>query len=509
MKKTKHTKAGMHILLVYPKAKQTFWTFKFALWFISKLAANPPLGLASVAAMIPISWRKKFVDMNISALTDADIRWADIVFISGMSVHRASAIEVIAKCKSFGTKVAAGGPLFSSFPDDFKGMVDYLILGEAELTFPPFLRDFDAGCAKSVYQPEPDSWADMTKSPTPLFELLDMSAYASMSIQVTRGCPFNCEFCNVITLFGRKPRTKSAEQIITELEALYDLGWRGGVFFVDDNFIGDKAKIRNEILPAISKWSKLKGFPFSYSTEVSINLSDDVELMNLMVAANFDTVFVGVESPNSDSLAECGKHQNHKRNLIESIKKMQRAGLEVQAGFILGFDSDPEGIFDWMIKFIQESGICTAMVGLLTALKGTRLYERLRAEGRLLGESSGNNTGSRSNFKTCMNADTLAEGKRRVTYQLYSPKEYLERLQNFLREFNPNQPKYLHFNFGRIMAGVKSMFWLGLVDEGRAYYWKLVFWTIRNKPYLLPRAITLWIYGYHFRRSYLEEEAEN
>ncbi|MFC1954158.1 B12-binding domain-containing radical SAM protein, partial [Chloroflexota bacterium] len=407
----------MKILLVYPRYPETFWSFKHALRFVSKKAAFPPLGLLTVAAMLPGEWEKKLVDMNINALSDEDIKWANYVFISAMVVQGDSAREVITRCNELNTKVVAGGPLFTTGHEEFEG-VDHFVLGEAEVTLPSFLADLDKGCAKPIYTP--DKKPDISKTPVPLWSLINMKYYSSMNIQYSRGCPFNCEFCDIIILNGHKPRTKDRHQMVNELEALYSRGWRGGVFIVDDNFIGNRKKLKAETLPAIIEWSKKKKYPFVLSTETSINLADDEELMKLMVEAGFNQVFIGVETPNEASLAECNKMQNRDRDLAASVKKIQNHGFEVQGGFIVGFDSDPVSIFRSQIDFIQRSGIVTAMVGLLNAPRGTRLYQRLKKENRLLKGFSGDNTDSSINFIPKMNYETLINGYRNILDTIYS-----------------------------------------------------------------------------------------
>ncbi|MGB2884762.1 MAG: radical SAM protein, partial [Dehalococcoidia bacterium] len=363
----------MKVLLVYPRYPDTFWSFRHALRIAGKKANFPPLGLLTVAAMLPQEWDKKLVDMNVIPLSDKDIRWADYVFISAMVVQRDSVREVIGRCKAFGTKIVAGGPLFFSEYEYFEE-VDHLVLGEAEVTLPPFLEDLEKGYAKHIYTSK--ERPDITKTPLPLWSLLDMKKYSSTSIQYSRGCPYNCEFCDIIILNGNVPRTKSKEQTIAELDALYNRGWRDSIFVVDDNFIGNKRKLKKEILPAIIEWQKERKYPSPLFTEASINLADDEELMKLMVEAGFDMVFIGIETTNEESLAECSKNQNRGRDLVASVKKLQNHGFQVQGGFILGFDSDPVSIFKSQINFIQKSGIVTAMVGLLNAPPGTRLYER-------------------------------------------------------------------------------------------------------------------------------------
>lgn len=490
----------MKILLVYPKYPDTFWSFKYALKFISRKAGYPPLGLLTVAAMLPGEWEKKLLDMNVENLRDKDLKWADYVFISAMVVQKKSAKEVLERCKKLGCKVVAGGPLFTDGHEEFQDDVDHFVLNEAELTLPPFLEDLKAGRAGKLYTSH--EWANMKTSPAPLWELLNMKHYGSMNIQYSRGCPYDCEFCNITVLFGRKPRIKEKEQILAELEGIYSLGWRGAVFFVDDNFIGNRTKLKREVLPAIIRWMERKDYPFVFFTEVSINLSDDEELMRLMVRAGFDTVFVGIESPNEESLDECKKIPNRNRDLIASVKKMQRFGLEVQAGFIVGFDKDPVSIFDRLIAFIQESGIATAMVGLLNAPRGTRLYQRLLREGRLLNSMSGDNTDFSMNFIPKMSSDALISGYRNIIQTIYSPKQYYARVKHFLKNYRPMQVKAFRFRFRHLKALVKSAVLLGILGKERFYYWKLFFWSLFRHPRLFPLAITLSIYGFHFRRVF-------
>jgi radical SAM superfamily enzyme YgiQ (UPF0313 family) len=485
----------MNVLLVYPEFPDTFWSFKHALKFIRKRASLPPLGLLTVAAMLPPEWSKRLVDVNVTRLSAEDLAWADYVFISGMVVQRESAHHIIARCQEAGVKVVAGGPLFTSEYEQFEG-VDHFVLNEAEVTLPPFLADLERGCARKVYTTS--DFADIQKTPAPLWELADLGRYATMSIQYSRGCPYNCDFCNVTVLFGRRPRTKSARQLIAELDSLYERGWRGHVFFVDDNLIGNKRHLKTEMLPALIEWQKGKK-QIGFGTEVSINLADDEELMQMMVEAGFDVVFIGIETPDEDSLAECSKHQNKNRDLIESVKRIQRAGLQVQGGFIVGFDNDTPTIFQRQIDFIQTSGIVSAMVGLLQAPPGTRLYERLKQEGRLLDQLSGDNVDGTTNIIPTMNLETLREGYLHLLQYIYSPEHYYQRVQTFLREYKPPKIKSpLEFEY--ILAFLRSIYRLGILGEERSHYWKLLFWTLFRRPKLFSLAVTFAIYGYHFRR---------
>ncbi|MCR4434398.1 MAG: DUF4070 domain-containing protein [Clostridiales bacterium] len=489
----------MNILMVYPEYPDTFWSFKHALKFISKKASFPPLGLLTIAAMLPVEWNKKLVDLNVAPLTDRDILWADLVFISAMSVQRKSAESIIARCRKLGAKVVAGGPLFTSEYQSFVN-VDHFILNEGEITIPQFVEDLKTGHLKPVYST--GLWADITTTPAPLWELIDMNKYATMNLQYSRGCPYNCEFCDITVLFGRVPRMKTKEQLLSELDILYNQGWRGGVFFVDDNFIGNKVKLKKEILPAIIAWMEQKNRPFSFITEVSIDFSDDEELMSLMIKAGFDTVFIGIETPNQDSLVECNKYQNKNRDLLACIKKIQHNGLQVQAGFIVGFDSDPLSIFDRITGFIQESGIVSAMVGLLNAPRGTKLYQRLAKEGRILKDMSGDNTDFSINFIPKMDYNALIEGYKKIIGTIYSPKHYYERVKVFLKEYRPFAKQTVKINLNSIAALFKSMVYLGIIGKERVHYWKLFLWSLFKKPRLFPLAIMLSIYGFHYRKTF-------
>lgn len=485
----------MNILLVYPEFPDTFWSFKHALKFVHKKAGSPPLGLLTVAAMLPADWGKRMVDLNATTLSEKDLAWADYVFISAMIVQRDAARTLIARCQEAGVKVVAGGPLFTMEHELFPE-VDHFVLNEAELTLPPFLADLANGCAHPIYTTT--EFPDIRHTPAPLWKLVNLKHYDTISIQFSRGCPFSCDFCNITSLLGHRPRTKTSAQIIAELDAIYALGWRKNIFFVDDNFIGNKKQIKTEVLPALIEWRKGKiGMPFS--TEVSINLADDPELLALMTQAGFDTVFVGIETPNEDSLTECSKSQNKRRDLVESVRLLQRAGLQVQGGFIVGFDHDTPSIFQQQIDFIQKSGIVTAMVGLLQAPPGTRLHERMEQEGRLIDEMSGDNVDGSTNIIPKMGMGPLREGYHKILGQIYAPQSYYERVLTFLREYQPPkvrvplEPQY-------ILALARSIYHLGIRGVERVHYWRLFFWTLFRRPELFPMAITLAIMGFHFRQ---------
>jgi len=487
----------MKVLLISPEFPDTFWSFKHALKFIHKKAAYPPLGLLTVAAMLPEHWPKRLVDLNVKKITENDLQWADCALISAMVVQRDSARKAIARCKKAGLTVVAGGPLFTSEYEDFED-VDHFVLNEAELTLPPFLEDLEKGCARRVY--ETSEFCDIMQTPAPLWELADMKRYAAMSVQFSRGCPFNCDFCNITVLLGHRPRIKTTEQIISELDTIYDLGWRGQVFFVDDNFIGNKEYLKTQLLPALAEWQKGKrGFPFH--TEASINLADDETLLQLMVEAGFDAVFIGIETPDEEGLKECNKRQNKNRDMVQSIKRIQKAGLQVQGGFIVGFDSDTRSIFQRQIDFIQESAIVTAMVGLLQAPAGTKLYQRLVKEGRVVGLISGNNVDGTTNIMPKMGLETLCEGYRNILAQIYAPKHYYRRVKAFLRDYKA--PKITPpFDLHRMLAFFHSTVRLGLLGRERFQYWKILSWTLFKRPQLLPLAVTFAIYGHHFRKIF-------
>jgi len=485
----------MKALLLYPSFPDTFWSFRHSLKFIRKKAAFPPLGLLTVGAMLPREWSKRLVDLNVTRLTDEDLAWADCAFIGAMMVQRSSVYDVIARCREAGLKVVAGGPLFTSEYEMFAD-VDHFVLNEAELTLPAFLQDFERGCVRRIYTTA--EFADIHQTPIPMWELIDLKRYATMSIQFSRGCPFNCDFCNVTALFGHRPRIKTSAQIIAELDRLHQLGWGGQVFFVDDNFIGNKKYLMTDLLPSLIEWHKgKKGFLFN--TEASINLADNQDLMQMMVEAGFDTVFVGIETPDEESLAECNKKQNKGRNLIESVKSIQRTGLQVQGGFIVGFDSDGPSIFQRQIDFIQNSGIVTAMVGLLQAPPGTKLYERLKQEGRLSGLLSGDNVDGTTNIIPKMDMRQLLKGYEKILQNIYRPRPYYKRIKTFLREYKA--PKIsIKLDFQRFLAFLRTSIRIGIFGRERIQYWNLLVWTLCRCPKLLPLAITLAIHGHHFRK---------
>jgi radical SAM superfamily enzyme YgiQ (UPF0313 family) len=433
--------------------------------------------------------------VNVRSLREKDLAWAEIVFVSAMIAQRDSARALIARCHAAGKTVVAGGPLFGAEHDTFPE-VDHFVLDEAEMTLGPFLRDLEHGCARRTYRSA--EHPDLSLTPAPLWELADRGRYASMSIQFSRGCPYDCDFCNITTMFGHQPRIKTPEQIVAELDGLYRLGWRGSVFFVDDNFIGNKRYLKETLLPALIVWRRGKR-GISFFTEASINLADDDRLMRLMVEAGFETVFVGIETPDAAGLSECDKRQNLGRDMVADVKRLQHAGLEVQGGFIVGFDSDTPGVFQRQVEFIQKSGIVTAMVGLLNALPATRLYERMEREGRLLRETTGDNVDGTTNILPRMSMAMLREGHRSILRRIYAPGSYYRRVRTFLREYHPPRPQF-SLDWRSLWALSYASVRLGLLGRERFHYWGLLVWTAFRRPALLQTAVTLAIYGHHFRR---------
>jgi radical SAM superfamily enzyme YgiQ (UPF0313 family) len=485
----------MRVLLVSAATPDTFWSYKHVLSFISKKACFPPLGLLTVAAMLPKRWDLKLVDLNVTSLTDAQLAWADCVFVSAMLAQVDSAREVIARCSQLGKTVVAGGPLFTTghagFPE-----VKHFVLGEAEDIMPKLVADLLSGDLKELYCCE--KRPDIRQTPVPRWDLIKFKHYATMPLQFSRGCPFNCEFCDIIVMNGRVPRLKTNEQMIGELESLVDAGWTGPIFIVDDNFIGNRAKVK-EFLRELIAWERRRGIRVQFTTEASLNLADDAELLDLMVRAGFKKVFVGIETPQEDSLLECAKVQNAKRDMLTAVKTIQKSGLEVMGGFIVGFDSDKPNIFERQIKFIQEAGVVTAMVGLLQALPGTRLFSRLRQEGRILHDASGNNVEASLNFVPKLDREMLVEGYRSLVKRLYTPRMYYRRILTFLREYRP-QGQGSHLSWCDVKAFIKSLWVMGVLSRGRRQYWKFLTKALLFHRRAFPEAMTLAIIGYHFRR---------
>ncbi|MBZ0263822.1 B12-binding domain-containing radical SAM protein [bacterium] len=492
----------MKVLLVYPAFPETFWSFKHALKFISRKSTGPPLGLLTIAAMLPDDWELRVIDMSVERLKNSDLEWAEMVMVSAMMIQRDSLLEVVEQCKIHNKTVVAGGPLFTAYYRDFLDTdIAHFILNDGEATLPLFLEDWKNGVAKRIYSEE--KMPSMKRTPVPRWDLVNLRKYAEINIQYSRGCPFECDFCDIGVLFGRKIRTKNSEQILAELNKLYELRWRGNVFFVDDNFIGNKSRLKKDLLPALHNWQRKHGFPFTFSTEASIDMADDAELLSLLGVCGFTSVFIGVETVNEESLVECNKLHNSNRNTLECIKIIHESGMMVKGGFIVGFDNDKKSIFETLVDFIQDSGIVTAMVGLLNAPKGTNLYNRLLEEGRITGIGTGNNTDSSINFIPKMDFDELIAGYKQILEGIYSPKEYYQRVRTFLQDFHPLKLRLKPLlGWKDISAFLKSLFVLGIFEKERKYYWSLLFWTLRKRPSLFAQAVTLTIYGFHFRKVF-------
>jgi radical SAM superfamily enzyme YgiQ (UPF0313 family) len=485
----------MNVLLVYPRNPDSFWSFEHVLKFVSKKSAFPPLGLLTVAAMLPAAWRLRLVDLNVEPLDDAAIRWADYVMLSGMIVHKRSAHETAARCAALGRTVIAGGPLFTTGHREFPEIAHF-VLGEAEDVIERVVSDMEAGSLQAVYRG--GGWPDVRKAPIPRWDLIDLRDYVTMPVQFSRGCPFECEFCDIVVMNGRVPRTKEPAQLVRELEALRAAGWKDMVFIVDDNFIGNRKQAK-EMLRALIDWRRSVRPGMGFLTEASVNLAEHPELCELMVEAGFKKVFLGIETPSAEGLEECGKTQNRKRDLADSVRTLQHAGLEVMGGFIVGFDSDPQDIFARQFEFIQRTGVVTAMVGLLTALPQTGLYRRLAREGRIVAETCGNNTDAVLNFITRLDRDFILAGYRDLMRRLYAPGNYYRRIRAFLRSFEPRGPSR-RLSAADAKAFVKSLWLLGVRQPGRTGYWTLLGTTLLASPRKFRTAIELAIVGHHFRK---------
>ena len=487
----------MKTLLVYPEFPDTYWSFRHALSFEGKRSAYPPLGLLTVSAMLPDAWERRLVDMNIQPLKPSDVKWADVVFASAMLVQKDSLRRVVELCKVAGKRVVIGGPYVTTSAEHLPE-ADHIFLGEAETTLPEFVRDLERGVPKRVYQAA--ERPALSAAPIPDFHLADLRRYSAMPVQYSRGCPFQCEFCDIIEIYGRVPRTKSNEQMLAELDALLRVGWRGTVFIVDDNFIGNKRNVKR-LLPVLADWSERHGRPFSFITEASVNLAEDDELLDGMRRAHFRRVFLGIETPVEASLKEAQKGQNMRRNLLDSVRKIQSYGMEVMAGFIVGFDNDPDDIFERQIEFIRESAIPLAMVGLLTALPDTQLWRRLDREGRLLLESTGNNTDGSLNFVPKMDAARLVEGYKSIMRAIYSPGEYYQRALDCLERVVAGAPESQGNRFASdVMALFRIVLALGVRDHARGEFWRYLRRALTRHREKFAEAMRLAAVGYHFRK---------
>jgi radical SAM superfamily enzyme YgiQ (UPF0313 family) len=494
----------MKVLLVNPEFPDTYWSFRHALPFEGKRCAFPPLGLMTVSSLLPRSWERRLVDLNVRKLKTSDIQWADMIFATGMLAQKESLHSVVKRCKKLGKRVVLGGPYVTSTIENLPE-ADHFFLGEAETTLPEFIRDLERGEAKPSYKaPERPPLA---LTPIADFGLADLRRYSAMSVQYSRGCPFSCEFCDIIEIYGRVPRTKSIPQMLAEFDALLALGWHGTVFIVDDNFIGNKKNVRL-LLPALAAWQKKHDYPFSLLTEASVNLADDDNLLNDMRKAGFRRVFLGIETPVEESLKEAQKSQN-RGNLLESVKKIQSYGMEVMAGFIVGFDNDPDDIFERQIRFIRESAIPLAMVGLLNALPDTQLWRRLEKEGRLLGEASGNNTVCTLNFVTKMDPARLVAGYQSIMRTIYKPSEYYQRALDSLKRTSQEATEPDQYT---LLSGIASFtriaVRLGVLDSERREFWRYFAKTAAEHRNRFAESLRLAAMGYHFRKLNESYDAE-
>lgn len=492
----------MKILLVYPEMPDSFYAFKHLTSLVGKKAAFPPLGLLTVAAMLPSQWERKLIDLNVKPLLDSDIKWADLVFLSAMNVQEESVRDIIEQCKKNGTKIVAGGPLFTHEHDRFEG-IDYFVLNEAELTLPPFLADLEQGNPKPIYKSE--EFADVSKTPLPQMELINMSDYLYAIVQYSRGCPYLCDFCDVTALFGRKPRTKSAEQIIAELEVINRDGNTQMVLFADDNLIGNKKILKAELLPALIEWRKKINPGFYFATQLTVNLADDDELMQLLLEAKFGNVFIGIETPQEDSLKLSHKNQNLKRNLLETIHKIHKAGFIIAGGFIVGFDTDTDKSFDEMIEFIQESGIPLPIVNVLKAPPGTALFDRMKRENRLSRHFTFSE--GETNVIPVMGAEKLKDGFVHVVSNIYPPEHAYKRIITFLKqhEFAKTSTRVkVNYTFSQLYNYAKAIIKLYVFDKDRKYYWKIMAWTFKNKRNHLDLAVLYGMMLYQLRENHKE-----
>jgi len=475
----------------------TYWGFQHAVPLAGRRTAFPPLGLISVAACLPRDWEYRLVDLNARPLADADILWADAVLTGGMRIQGPSIHEVVRRAARLERLSVVGGPCCYADPDEYAD-ADLVFVGEIEgreAQLVEAMRGARPGASLRI--DAPTQRPDVGQVPIPRFDLLRMEDYASMSLQYSRGCPFLCEFCDIIEIFGRRPRSKSPQQVIRELSALHELGWRGAVFFVDDNFIGNKPAVK-ELLPEVAAWQSAREFPFDLYTEASVNLAADEALVDSMVDAGFSSVFLGLESPSPDSLVGAAKKQNLRMDMGESVQRLITAGLEVMGGFIVGFDEDSPAIFELQRRFIMDAGIPLAMVGLLGALPGTQLWRRLEREGRLRHHWDGDNF-DRPNFDPAMDEETLLVGYRRLLAELYSPEAYYARCRSFI-DRAPGLPGRKVRGRSDFVTVGRTIVAAGMLGEARGELWKLAQHTVRRAPQHVRWMVAKAVHGEHMLR---------
>jgi radical SAM superfamily enzyme YgiQ (UPF0313 family) len=480
----------MHVLLLYPLFPESFWSFNKALELIGRKASLPPLGMITVAAILPQTWEFRLVDRNVRLETEADWDWADLVIISGMIVQKPDMLHLIRESKRRCKRVAVGGPYVTSVPEAAQSAgVDFLVLDEGEITLPLLVAALERGETSGTFRAGGEK-PDVTGTPVPRFDLLDLEAYNEMSVQFSRGCPFQCEFCDIIVLYGRKPRTKTPAQLLAELQTLYDLGWRRSIFVVDDNFIGNKRNVKL-LLRELGPWMAAHGYPFRLSTEASVDLAQDSELLELMVAANFGAVFLGIETPDTDSLSLTQKFQNTRSSLVESVQTINRAGLSVMAGFIIGFDGERSGAGDRIIDFVEATAIPKAMFGMLQALPNTALWKRLQQEGRLLEEPQETH-GHQMTLTNFVPTRPLAELAREYVncfWELYEPSRYLSRVYRHFMAMRPPRHRvpFRMLELIEIQAVLIICWKQGIKRSTRFQFWRQLFSIVRhNSAVLVP-----------------------
>ncbi len=491
----------MNCLLIWPEFPISYWGAQYLVKLLKKGALMPPLGSLTVAGLCPPEWTLRLVDLNIEALSDNDLKWADIVLISGMTIQQNSMSEVLRRCKKVGVRSVVGGPHATSSPEKLDDAT-HLVLDEGEITLPMFFKDLQAGNTQRIYRAD-GKRPDITETPVPRFDLLKIDSYVTMCIQFSRGCPFACEFCDITTLFGRVPRTKTPQQIIAEVQAVYDLGFRGEIFLVDDNFIGNQKNVKL-MLPELIAWQKAHNYPYWLYTEASINLADDDEMLKLMGEANFHSVFIGLESPSQESLRETRKFQNLQGDMLSKIHKIQQHGIEVMAGFIVGFDSDTEDIFDRQIDFITKAKIPRAMVGPLNVMPNTELWERLEREGRLQDDFDGDNI-TFCNFATTLPPLTLVRGYRKMMSTLYSPRNFFDRMRALIDSLDCSRNKTLsrlspYTAIKWLLPCTGALLHVALINRNRYDYLRFMSWVLCKHPDKFLFALTLTLLGYHFIR---------
>lgn len=491
----------MRVLLLHPLFPKSFWSFDKALELIGRKVSLPPLSLITVAAILPQTWEFRLVDRNIEYESGADWYWADLVIISGMIVQKDDMLYLIEKAKRQGKRVAVGGPYVTSVPEFAQEAgADFLVLDEGEITLPLLVEALERGDTSGIFRSNGEK-PDVTTTPAPRFDLLNLKAYSDMSVQFSRGCPYQCEFCDIIVLYGRKPRTKTPAQLLAELQTLYDLGWRRSIFVVDDNFIGNKRNAKlllRELIP----WMAERGYPFSFSTEASVDLAQDQELLDLMIAANFTAVFVGIETPDTDSLSLTQKYQNTRNSLVEAVQTINQAGLRVMAGFIIGFDGEKSGAGDRIIDFVEATAIPQALFSMLQALPNTALSERLQKEGRLLetGNEANIHQTTLINFIPTRPLEEIAHEYIRCFWELYEPDRYLARVYRHFINMKPKQHKK-KFKLPEL-TDLRALFIIcwrqGLKRNTRWQFWQQLFSIIRHNPGVFKHYLTNCAHLEHF-----------